>query len=148
MAAAPSTESARVQILPGHTSVLLVDDDPVLLTSLRDVLEQDGHLVETANSGRAGIEAFKDAQECGKPFRVVSTDLGMPHVDGRAVAAAIKATEPSTALIMLTGWGQRLVATGDSPTEVVAVLSKPPRIAELRRLIAQCTAPRGGERPA
>jgi signal transduction histidine kinase/ActR/RegA family two-component response regulator len=145
---APSSDSVRIQKLPGHTSILLVDDDPVLLTSLREVLEQDGHVVETANGGRAGIEAFNDAQESGKPFRVVITDLGMPHVDGRAVAAAIKAAAPSTAIIMLTGWGQRLVATGDIPTEVVAVLSKPPRIHELRRLIAQCTAERSDARPA
>ena len=41
------------------------------------------------------------------------TDLGMPHVDGRQVAAAIKAMSPSTPVIMLTGWGQRLVAEGD-----------------------------------
>jgi signal transduction histidine kinase/ActR/RegA family two-component response regulator len=144
----PSSESARVQKLAGHTSILLVDDDPVLLTSLREVLEQDGHQVATANSGRAGIEAFQDAQESGKPFRIVITDLGMPHVDGRAVAAAIKAAAPSTAIIMLTGWGQRLVATGDIPTQVVAVLSKPPRIAELRRLISQCTEERRNEGPA
>jgi CheY-like chemotaxis protein len=148
MPAAQSTESVRIQKLPGHTSILLVDDDPILLTSLREVLVQDGHLVETANGGRAGIEAFRDAQESGKPFRVVITDLGMPHVDGRAVAAAIKAAAPSTAIIMLTGWGQRLVATGDIPPEVVAVLSKPPRINELRRHIAQCLEERGDERPA
>ncbi len=39
---------------------------------------------------------------------------------------------------MLTGWGQRLVATGDIPTEVVAVLSKPPRMTELRQCLAEC----------
>jgi signal transduction histidine kinase/ActR/RegA family two-component response regulator len=145
---AQPSESARTPKLPGHTSILLVDDDPVLLTSLREVLEQDGHAVETANSGRAGIDAFRDAQESGKPFRLVITDLGMPHVDGRAVATAIKAAAPATAIIMLTGWGQRLVATGDIPPEVVAVLSKPPRINELRRYISQCTEDRSGERPA
>jgi hypothetical protein len=49
---------------------------------------------------------------------------------------------------MLTGWGQRLVATGDIPTGVAAVLSKPPRISELRRHISQCTEERRDERPA
>jgi signal transduction histidine kinase/ActR/RegA family two-component response regulator len=146
--AAQSTASLRIQKLPSHTSILIVDDDPVLLTSLREVLVHDGHAVQTANGGRVGIEAFLDAQESGKPFRVVITDLGMPHVDGRAVAAAIKAAAPSTAIIMLTGWGQRLVAAGDIPPEVVAVLSKPPRINELRRHIAQYMEERGDERPA
>jgi hypothetical protein len=37
---------------------------------------------------------------------------------------------------MLTGWGQRLMGTGDVPPEVQAVLSKPPRIHELRQKLA------------
>jgi CheY-like chemotaxis protein len=150
--AAQSTASVRTQKLSSHTSILIVDDDPVLLTSLREVLVHEGHQVQTAQGGRAGIEAFLDSHESGKPFRVVITDLGMPHVDGRAVAAAIKAAAPTTSIIMLTGWGQRLVAAGDIPPEVVAVLSKPPRINELRRLIAQCMDPTsregGADRPA
>jgi DNA-binding NarL/FixJ family response regulator len=78
------------------------------------------------------------AQNEGNPFRVVITDLGMPHVDGRAVAAAIRAAAPDAAIIMLTGWGQRLVATGESPAEVDAVLSKPPKMVELRQCLAEC----------
>jgi hypothetical protein len=38
---------------------------------------------------------------------------------------------------MLTGWGQRLIGTGEVPPEVQAVLSKPPRIAELRQRLAE-----------
>jgi DNA-binding NarL/FixJ family response regulator len=72
---------------------------------------------------------------------VVITDLGMPHVDGRAVAAAVKAAAPGTAILMLTGWGQRLMGTGEVPPEVQAVLSKPPRINELRQKLAEITAP-------
>ena len=68
----------------------------MLLTSLREVLVHDGHQVQTASGGRVGIDAFRDALKAGKPFPVVITDLGMPHVDGRAVAAAIKAAAPGT----------------------------------------------------
>jgi len=134
-----STASVRVQKIPTHTKILLIDDDPVLLTSLREVLVHDGHQVQTANGGKAGIEAFLDAQKAGKPFPVVITDLGMPHVDGRAVAAAVKAAAPTTAILMLTGWGQRLMGTGEVPPEVQAVLSKPPRINELRQKLAEIT---------
>jgi signal transduction histidine kinase/ActR/RegA family two-component response regulator len=132
-----STASVRIQKVPTHTKILLIDDDPVLLTSLREALVHDGHQVQTANGGRAGIEAFLDAQKAGTPFPVVITDLGMPHVDGRAVAAAVKAAAPATAILMLTGWGQRLIGTGEVPPEVQAVLSKPPRIAELRQRLAE-----------
>jgi len=133
-----STASVRIQKIPTHTKILLIDDDPILLSSLREVLVNEGHQVQTAAGGRVGIDVFLDSQKSGKPFPVVITDLGMPHVDGRAVAAAIKAAAPATSIIMLTGWGQRLVASGDVPAEVVAVMSKPPKLAELRQLLAEC----------
>ena len=60
------------------------------------------------------------------------TDLGMPHVDGRKVAAAVKTLVAATPVIMLTGWGQRMLAEGDIPAHVDRVLSKPPRLQELR----------------
>ncbi len=128
--------------VPHLTRILIVDDDPVLLTSLREALENEGHAIVTANGGKAGIEAFLDAQAEGNPFPVVFTDLGMPHVDGRAVTAAIKAAAPETVVFMLTGWGQRLVAEGDTPDGVRAVLSKPPRLVDLRRCLGEIVMPK------
>jgi PAS domain S-box-containing protein len=112
--------------------VLIIDDDPLLLRSLREILERDGHGLETANGGQAGIDAFAAAQQRGQPFEFVITDLGMPHVDGRTVAAAIKTMSPQTPVVMLTGWGHRLLAERELPANVDRVLSKPPKLAELR----------------
>jgi PAS domain S-box-containing protein len=122
--------------------ILIVDDDPMLLKSLRDALESDGHEVTAANGGQAGIDAFLASQEAGKPFPVVITDLGMPHVDGSRVAATVKAALPETKVLMLTGWGRRLVAEGELPPGVDAVLSKPPKIAELRAALARAVSGR------
>jgi CheY-like chemotaxis protein len=120
----------------GPMRILIVDDDPLLLKSLRDSLESDGHQVTTASGGQAGINAFVESHAAGTPFPVVITDLGMPHVDGRKVAATIKASVPATFVMMLTGWGRRLVAEGDVPPGVDQVLSKPPKLAELRSALA------------
>ncbi len=112
--------------------LLLVDDDPLLLKSLREVLEADGHSIAAADGGQNGIDAFQSAQRSDRPFSVVITDLGMPYVDGRKVAAAVKAESPSTPVILLTGWGRRLLAENEIPPHVDRVLSKPPKLAELR----------------
>ena len=117
--------------------VLIVDDDPLLLKSLRDALESEGHAVTTANGGEAGIQAFVEAHAREQPYPVVITDLGMPRVDGRKVATTIKASVPSTLVIMLTGWGRRLVSEDEHPAGVDQILSKPPKIAELRSVLAQ-----------
>jgi two-component system copper resistance phosphate regulon response regulator CusR len=69
---------------------------------------------------------------------VVITDLGMPYIDGRKVSSAVKTAAPRTMVLMLTGWGQRLVADGDIPPHVDRVLSKPPKLRELREALARC----------
>jgi signal transduction histidine kinase/ActR/RegA family two-component response regulator/HAMP domain-containing protein len=120
--------------------VLLVDDDPLLIKSLRDILEGDGHVITVADGGQNGIDTFVSAQQRGNSFSLVITDLGMPYVDGRKVAAAVKGANPSTPVIMLTGWGRRLLAENDIPPYVDRVLSKPPRLAELRAALAELTA--------
>jgi CheY-like chemotaxis protein len=121
--------------------ILIVDDDPMMLKSLRETLELDGHVVVTANGGQAGIDAFLAARRPEEAFDVVITDLGMPYIDGRKVASAVKASAEATPVILLTGWGQRLVADGEIPAHVDRVLSKPPKLRELRAVLAQLTLP-------
>ena len=127
-----------VPTIPARARILLVDDDPMLIKSLRDTLETDGHLVTAATGGQAGIDAFLAAQEKGHAFAVVISDLGMPNIDGRKVSKAIKEASPATPIILLTGWGQRLQMEGDIPSSVDKVLSKPPKLRELREAIAAC----------
>ena len=150
----PATESIAASVVagaapvppprymqPGRLLILVVDDDPLLLKSLQHTLETDGHTVIAANGGQAGIDAFHAAQQSGELPALVITDLGMPHVDGRKLAAAIKAASPSTPIILLTGWGHRLVAEGDIPDQVDELLSKPPKLADLRKALARHAGP-------
>ena len=116
----------------GPLRLLLIDDDPLLLQSLQDVLSMDGHQVTAADGGQRGIDEYFAARARGEPFAVVVTDLGMPKVDGRTVAAAIKSASPETPVVLLTGWGQRLRDEAQLPENVDRVLSKPPRVSELR----------------
>jgi len=128
--------------IPSRKRILIVDDDPLLIKSLRDALESDGHAVIAAHGGQEGINLFQSAQDRREPFAVVITDLGMPYVDGRKVASAVKTTCPSTPVILLTGWGQRIVAEGDVPPHVNRVLSKPPKLRELRAALAEIETPK------
>ena len=127
-----STQIIKPIALNRRLRILLVDDDPVLIKSLRDTLQEDGHLISVTHGGQAGIDAFAASEQSGKHFDVVVTDLGMPHIDGRKVASAIKGISAKTPVILLTGWGQRMLAANDTPAHVDRVLAKPPRLAELR----------------
>jgi len=132
----PAVSSGSHKPPAGPVRVLVVEDDPLLLKSLRDALESEGHAVTTANGGEAGIKAFVEAHARDEPYPVVITDLGMPRVDGRKVATTIKSSVPETFVIMLTGWGRRLVSDDERPAGVDQVLSKPPKLAELRSVLA------------
>jgi CheY-like chemotaxis protein len=126
---------------PRPLRLLLVDDDPLLLNSLGDVLEADGHSVVTADGGQAGIDAFLAVRGRGESFAAVITDLGMPTVDGRTVMAAIRAAAPTIPIILLTGWGLRLTPESDVSKLADRVLSKPPQISELRQALEALTEP-------
>jgi CheY-like chemotaxis protein len=134
--AAPA-QSPAVYAVPKDLRILMVDDDPVLLKSLRDTLAGDGHTIVTASGGQAGIDAFLAAEAQGNPFRAVITDLGMPYVDGRKVCAAVKTAAPYTTVVLLTGWGQRFAVDGGTPLHVDSVVSKPPKLRELREALAR-----------
>jgi CheY-like chemotaxis protein len=138
--AAVATPPDLAQPLPGPFRILVVDDDPILLKSLREALEEDGHTVVVANGGQSGLDEFFAARDRRREFSVVITDLGMPHVDGRKVAAAIRSASATIPIILLTGWGQRLTIEGDVPAHVDRVLSKPPKVAQLRRALAELQA--------
>lgn len=143
----PASEPQSMSIVERHSPrapvrnlrILIVDDDPVIIESVRNILQSEGHRVTAAEGGQAGIDAFGAAMELDEPFDVVITDLGMPHVDGRKVAASIGKVSPDTPIILLTGWGQRLLDENDLPTGVHRVLAKPPRLSELRSALSGLT---------
>jgi PAS domain S-box-containing protein len=83
--------------------VLVVEDNKDAANTLRVLLEMFGYEVRVAYTGKAGVEAARD----GRPD-VVLCDIGLPEMDGFAVANALR-RNPETAgarLIAVTGYGQ------------------------------------------
>jgi PAS domain S-box-containing protein len=115
--------------------VLVVDDEPTVLKVIREFLISDGHAVETAANGREALEKFHPEQ-----FDLVVTDRAMPDMNGDQLAAAIKKMTPNKPVILLTGFGELMLATGEHLQAVDLILSKPVTLLALRRAIAQVTA--------
>jgi CheY-like chemotaxis protein len=109
-------------------NILCIDDEPLVRELIKEMLERDGHSVEVSDGGQSGLDEFRLA---------VITDLGMPYVDGRQVAKAIKLESPKTPVVMLTGWGAFMKDDGDAPTQVDSILSKPPRSKDLREVLSR-----------
>jgi two-component system, cell cycle sensor histidine kinase and response regulator CckA len=114
--------------------VLLVDDDPRLVSVLSDLLRSEGHTVTVAANGEEALRLFDPAAH-----DVVITDLGMPQLNGWEVAERVKLRAPATAVFILTGWGESVSAHESSQfadrviAKPVAVDSLLGQLAELRR---------------
>jgi CheY-like chemotaxis protein len=116
--------------------ILVAEDTPVNQKFITHLLEKDGHKVKLACDGAEAI-AFASEEE----FDVIFMDVQMPGTDGFAATAKIREQEKAagthTPIIALTahalaGYRERCVAGGMDD-----YLSKPVKIAEVRRLLAQ-----------
>ena len=80
--------------------ILLIDDEPDMLSGCQKFLEAAGYAVVIAESGEAGIALF----ETENPDLVI-VDLKMPRVDGMAVLQSIMARDQEAVVIVFTGYG-------------------------------------------
>ncbi|HEU0199874.1 MAG TPA: response regulator [Burkholderiaceae bacterium] len=81
--------------------VLVVDDNPDMIASLKLLLERHGHQVEGCT--RAAACLLQQGQD---PFDVLITDIFMPDVDGLQVIQEVRARWPGTAIVAMSGGGQ------------------------------------------
>jgi CheY-like chemotaxis protein len=140
LAATPLPEALNGNGDSRSLRILYIDDEPKLRELLHQILELNHHKVTVASSGREGLELFRSRLQSQEPYEVVITDYGMPEMDGRHVARLLRAESPRTPIVMLTGWGTMMKDDGETVPEVDAVVSKPPRMDELNRLLHQVAA--------
>ena len=97
--AAPGAERARPARARGRT-VLLVEDEPLLLESVRLLLEGEGYRVLTAADGIAAVEVFQQNRDA---IDVLVTDVGLPRLGGWEAFLRMKEMDPDLAAILVTG---------------------------------------------
>src|SRR5262249_51699593 len=86
-----------------RTRILIVEDEPAMVTGLRDNFEYEGYEVISAGDGVAGLErALADDPD------LVVLDVMMPRMSGLDVCKQLKAKRPSLPIIMLTARGQEI----------------------------------------
>lgn len=79
-------------------NILIVDDDRVILQSLRHILQSKGYGVETAETGMEAIEKSED-----RFFNLVLLDIKLPDMEGTELLTKMHGETPRTMKIMITG---------------------------------------------
>jgi PAS domain S-box-containing protein len=116
----------------GRLRVLIIEDNADAAETLRDLLELSGHQVQVAFSGLSGVEVARRFSP-----DVVLCDLGLPGMDGYAVAAELR-RQPETAsarLIAITGYGQEEDLRRTAEAGFDAHLIKPVDVESLRHIL-------------
>jgi two-component system, NtrC family, response regulator AtoC len=110
--------------------VLLVDDEPGVLFTLKEVLEDRGHVAVLARSG---------AEAMGKTdgVELVITDLNMPEMDGLQLLRALKERDESMPVILLTAHGSEKVAVKAIKDGAYDYLTKPFDIDEMSAVVSR-----------
>jgi CheY-like chemotaxis protein len=113
----------------GKKTILVIEDDPDVLSMMVRHLEHLGYGVITAMDGMEGLKKLDS-----EAYDLVITDIVMPYVSGVGVVSAIKAKRPHIPVIAITGFGKEPEAAA-MEKKADMVLAKPVRMAILKDYI-------------
>jgi two-component system nitrogen regulation response regulator NtrX len=111
-------------------SILIIDDEASIRTSLDGALRDEGYRVRLAASGKEGIEAQRQ-----EPADVIILDIWMPGMDGLETLKQLKAEWPDQAVIMMSGHGTIDTAVRATKLGAFDFLEKPPSLEKLLVLL-------------
>jgi DNA-binding response OmpR family regulator len=101
--ARPQRGSEEMNEAKQVTRILIVEDEPNMVSGLRDNFEYEGYQVITAGDGLEGLErALADSPD------LIVLDVMMPKMSGLEVCKQLKSKRPSLPIIMLTARGQEV----------------------------------------
>ena len=109
-------EEAKVE----KTKVLVVDDEDFVRDLLKEILECENCEVQVAECGSSALELFHNNQ-----FDCVFTDVGMPGMSGWELAQAIRQSNSTIPIAVVTGWGESVGSTEQKAAGVNWVVPKP-----------------------
>ena len=115
--------------------VLVVDDDRIQVALLGSLLKRAGFRVYTAPSGDHAVAAMKDAGEAINVISLLVTDLDMPGINGRQLAADMLSKHPALKVLYVTANPDGLFVPGQLLGPNESFLEKPVSPANLREAV-------------
>ena len=89
----------RASVKPSGFTILVVDDKEEVLSSIRPLLEREGHIVLTAGDGPEAINIFKENQ-----IHLMLLDYFMPKMTGESVVEEIRRFDQEAQIVLQTGY--------------------------------------------
>ncbi|MCL4501557.1 MAG: response regulator, partial [Deltaproteobacteria bacterium] len=112
--------------------VLVVDDEPLILNLVKEILSIEGYQVETAGNGKEALQALQ-----AHLFDVILTDMLMPDMTGMELVQYLRLHHPETLTIVFTGYANFEDAVEAVRQGAFDYLPKPVQPETLRHAIRQ-----------
>ena len=129
---AESSSAEPTEPLRGRERVLLVEDELVVRTLVREMLVQNGYDVLDAEDGPSALAL---ADSVGVPIDVLVTDVVMPRMSGRELAERLRESQPETLVLYTSGYTDTTIMGEDELGERTHFLQKPFGVTELTKEI-------------
>jgi signal transduction histidine kinase/CheY-like chemotaxis protein len=119
----------------GGETLLVIEDDPVILKLGRELLERLGYRVLTAQRGPEALEVYARHRE---DIRLVLLDIVLPEMSGEQVLRELRRIAPEVRILVMTGYGSK-DRLADFPWEMAdGLLLKPYDIRSLAQAVRRC----------
>ena len=108
--------------LPGSETILLVEDEELLRTPIREILERQGYSVLEASNGEEGLAV---ACQYPGPIHLLLSDIVMPGMNGRDLAGQLSQIRPDLKVLFMSGYTHNAIVHHGVLEEGLAFLEKP-----------------------
>lgn len=115
---------------PVRARILLVDDEPNILMTVKEILVQEGYDVDAEPDGLSALKALRHST-----YDLVLTDLKMDGMDGLSLLEEVRKHSPQTVTVMMTGYGSVDSATEAVRSGAYEYLLKPVAVEELKQAV-------------
>lgn len=122
--------AVRLMKLSRKQTILVVDDEEITRKNLHHVLSKEGYDVDISTNGMEALKRFEK-----KSYDLVITDLKMEKIDGMTLLDRIKKINPSTEVIIITGYATVLTAVDAMKKGSFQFLAKPLKLEEIRSTV-------------
>ncbi|MBN1326484.1 MAG: sigma-54-dependent Fis family transcriptional regulator [Candidatus Cloacimonetes bacterium] len=110
--------------------ILIVDDEPDMRESLRDLLSRDGYHIEEASDGEEALDLYRQ-----NSFDIVISDIIMQNMDGIELLKQLKKVDPEAVVILITGYSSIQGAISAIKMGAEDYFTKPFKAIEIKKII-------------
>jgi DNA-binding NtrC family response regulator len=118
--------------LDKKTRIIVVDDDESIRKTMKAILEDEGYIVDLAESGKEAIQKTNDQK-----YNLALLDIRLPDMEGIELLKSMKESIPRTRKIMVTGYPSMQNAIGALNKNADAYLVKPVDVEKLLETVKE-----------